>query len=541
MRSRVPWTTRARASRLVTGSEPGRGEGEGRLAHQNGVDTSASAQRMATEGIGRNAVFALLVQVTTGIFTTVVTLYLVRALGAGGLGLFALALSVGRLAMLAADAGIPLSLARFLAETIGDRRSAAELVADALRLKLVTAAAVAAGLFAAAGPIAAAYGEPALVWPLRGIALSLFAESLLALYMAALIALGRNAVNLRITFVESMVEAASIITLVALGAGAAGAAFGRAIGYAVGAFVATRIVFGLFGRALVVARSGGRTRDIAAYAAPLALTSGVYTLYSQVDVMIVGAFLGTTGVGVFAAPMQLTIPLAYVGQALANSVAPRQAASAEGPNVRAFETSVRWLIIVQAALLAPIIVWPEEIVRVLFGPEYAESADVLRALAPLIFLRGLGPLISTTVNYLGRARQRIPIAVAALAVMVAIDVALLPRIGVVAAAIGASVAYCLYVPAHFAICWRELDFQLRPLALTCLRAFVAAGAMAGVLLAVGTGPLSVGSLVAGALAGTVAFLGALLLTREISRSEIRRGRQAVSIRLARLLAPSILR
>jgi hypothetical protein len=65
--------------------------------------------------------------------------------------------------------------------------------------------------------------------------------------------------------------------------------------------------------------------------------------------------------------------------------------------------------------------------------------------------------------------------------------------------------------------------------------------MAGALLAVGTGTLSIGALVAGALAGTAAFAAVLLLTREISRRELRQGRRAVSMRMSRLLAPSGLR
>ena len=37
-----------------------------------------------------------------------------------------------------------------------------------------------------------------------------------------------------------------------------------------------------------------------------------------------------------------------------------------------------------------------------------------------------------------------------------LDVALIPRVGVVGAAIGTDVAYLLYVPAHFLICRSEL-------------------------------------------------------------------------------------
>jgi heme-degrading monooxygenase HmoA len=70
------------------------------------------------------------------------------------------------------------------------------------------------------------------------------------------------------------------------------------------------------------------------------------------------------------------------------------------------------------------------------GPGYEESADVLRALTPYVFLAGLAPLVSLAVNFLGEARRRIPIALGAVAVNVAIDVTLIPRIGIVAGAIG---------------------------------------------------------------------------------------------------------
>jgi O-antigen/teichoic acid export membrane protein len=493
---------------------------------------------VATDGIGRNTVYALLVQLTTGFFTTVVTLYLVRALGTKGLGLFALALGVGRLATLVADLGIPQSLARFLAEARGDRRAVAALLGDAVRLKLVTAAVVAATLFAAAGPIADAYGQQGLAWPVRGIALSLFAESLLALYVSAFIALGRNSVNLTLTFLESLTEMLAIVALVALGAGATGAAFGRAGGYAFGALVGTWMVMRLLGRTAVIARPQGRMRQLARYAVPTFLTNGMYVVYTQVDVLIIGALLGASAVGIWAAPMRLTIPLAYLGQAIANSVAPRQAASAEGANVRAFETSLRWLIIAQSALLAPIIVWAGPITDLLLGGQFHESANVLRALAVFIFLGGLSPLISITVNYLGQARQRIPIVISALLVNVVIDLTLLPRIGVVAAAIGTTVAYCLYVPAHFVICRRELGVPLRPLGLTLTRTVAAAAAMAGVLLLVGPSASSTGRLLIGAILATFTYAAMLLLTREISLNEIRRGRQLISMRLSRLRAPT---
>jgi peptidoglycan biosynthesis protein MviN/MurJ (putative lipid II flippase) len=144
------------------------------------------------------------------------------------------------------------------------------------------------------------------------------------------------------------------------------------------------------------------------------------------------------------------------------------------------------------------------------------------------------------VNYLGQAGRRIPIVLTALAINVVVVLVLLPVIGVVGAAIGATVAYAVYVPAHFRICQRELKFPIRPLALTLVRALLAAAVMGAVLFVTGPGTLTfVEWLLAGTL-GVLAFAAALWLSGEISHGEIQRGRRAMFARLSRL-ASSVLR
>jgi len=99
---------------------------------------------------------------------------------------------------------------------------------------------------AVAGPIADAYGEPGLTWPLRGVALALFGQSSVLFFQRAFIALGRVGIGLRIILSESALEFTASITLVLLGAGAAGAAFGRATGYLLGALIAVALTASLF-------------------------------------------------------------------------------------------------------------------------------------------------------------------------------------------------------------------------------------------------------------------------------------------------------
>ncbi len=357
--------------------------------------------------ITSNTFWALVAQITTSAFTAATTLVVVRILGPDEYGVFALAFGLASITGLLAAFGIRQSVARFIAENRSDPEKCALLVRDSLRLVLVTATLFSAALFVAAPSISSAYGGDALVWPLRGMAISLVAETIFGLYLSTFIALARLVVNVKLILVESVAEAAATLAFVFAGMGAAGVAFGRAIGYGAGTAIAVAAALHLIGRTStrVWSRGGGcgNTKRILRYAIPLLVLEGLYGLYTRVDVLFIGAFLSTAAVGVYSAPSRLLTPLGGVGQAVANSVAPRQTTDGAGPRVDAFTAAVRWLVILHAALVAPLVVWASPIVRLLLGADYAESADVLRWLAPAVFLGGILPLVSTTVNFLGHA------------------------------------------------------------------------------------------------------------------------------------------
>jgi O-antigen/teichoic acid export membrane protein len=475
-------------------------------------------------GILSNTIFGLLAQASTSVFTAILTLYLVRALGPKGFGTFSLALSIGGITLMLSDLSISHSAARFLAENRRAPRAIANIVATALGMKLAIGTVVSLALFLLASPIARAYGQNSLIWPLRGIAVTVFAQSLMGLYIYAFTALRRVSLNFGIVFFESLFETLASIALVALGGGAAGAAFGRAIGNAIGAAAGIIICIRVIGRGALSFRtaSASRMREIARYARPLFVTNSGYALYSTIDVLLIGALLSTASVGLFSAPLRLMALLAQPATALTGAVAPRLAREGgREPDVHSFNATLRWMIIVQALLIAPLVVWARPIVAVLLGPDFSGAAEVVRALAPAIFLSGISPILSVGVNYLGAAGRRIPIVFGALAINAAIDLALLRQIGVVAAAIGTGVAYFVYVAGHFQICRRMIDIPLRPLLITFVRSMVAAGAMAILLFVVGTRDLSIGQWLAGALGGLLCGFAVLLATREVSLNELR--------------------
>jgi O-antigen/teichoic acid export membrane protein len=476
-----------------------------------------------SQSITHNALFSLAMQLTSAAITAGLTIFVARMLGPDQFGLLALALSVVGVLSLPSDFGISQSASRFAAEHRDNPEEVAEVVASALRMKLYFASGATIVLILAAGPIASAYNEPGLAWPLRAMALTLLGQNMMGLYGGVMVALGRGAEAFRITVTESIVEAIATVALVLAVAGAAEASLGRAIGFLVGGAFAFVVGARVLGREAIGigVKERRSTRRIAVYASAIFVIDGAYALFQQIDTLLIGAFLNATAAGLFQAPIRLITMLRYPAQSIANGVAPRLASRTGERSVEPFQRSVRYTIIFQALLLAPIVVWPGPIINLLLGSAYSESADVLRALAPFVFLSGLGTLLSLGVNYLGEARRRVPIAIGAVVINFAIDVVLIPKIGILGGAYGTDVAFAVYVAGHLWVCRQMIDLPLRPMAVSVGRSLFAAAVMAGLLVLLGTGDVAVPVLFAGLIAGVALYVAVIVVTRELPIDELR--------------------
>jgi O-antigen/teichoic acid export membrane protein len=490
-------------------------------ALEAGEEQGAEAPRHRADSIRRNTFFGLATNVTTAAFTAVLTLFLVRKLGPHDYGLFALAVSIGTIVILVSDLGITGSAGRFIAEESGNVSRIAAVVSDSTRLKFFVLAPLCTALWLLAKPIANAYSAPGLVWPLRGMAIAVLGQGMFIFYRHAFVSIGRVSLTWRMILFESACEAGASIALVLLGAGAAGAAFGRGIGYLVGSAFGIAMVWRVLGGGTIGLSGRGQARRVARYGSAILLVTIAYTVFEQIGVLLIGAFIGTQAVGIFEAPNRLTVFLSYGGSALAYGIGPRLARRGDqAPDVRAFTLATRALILLQGLLLAPVIVWAKPIADLVLGSGYSESVGVLRGLAPFMFLLATGTFMALTVNYIGQAKRRIWLAITTLAICAAIDVALLPTIGVVGGAIGMDVAFAGYVVGHYWICKRVFDFSVERLLLTLVRCLISAGAMAVALALIGVSSLEWWQWIVGAVVGPLVYLGALVGTGEVSRADI---------------------
>ena len=84
-----------------------------------------------------------------------------------------------------------------MAERHGDNAAISGVLGMALPIRIATATAIAVALLVLAGPSPAAYGEPDLVWPLRGMAIAFFGQSLMLFGRSMFTALRRTSLDLR--------------------------------------------------------------------------------------------------------------------------------------------------------------------------------------------------------------------------------------------------------------------------------------------------------------------------------------------------------
>src|SRR4029079_16471490 len=101
-----------------------------------------------------------------------------------------------------------------------------------------------------------------LVWPLRGMSIAVLGQGMFIFYRNAFVSIGRVSVTWRMTLFESACEAGASVTLVLFGAGAAGAAFGRGIGYLVGTVFAVLMIGKVLGGGAIGLSGQGEARRI---------------------------------------------------------------------------------------------------------------------------------------------------------------------------------------------------------------------------------------------------------------------------------------
>lgn len=428
--------------------------------------TSATAtnERATSARRGRSTgahVLALLcARVAAASVSAMIGLVVPRALGVVDSAHYGIAVGIAMMFVVLSDMGFTTSLSRALVE----RRVDAHLLRRIALLRLLMAVGAGAllagfGLVTQAGVISGARASDGLVPSYFMLAGGLVVASSMSGMAAGLLpTMRRVRALLLITIVQPLLEFAGILVAVWLGAGAHGIIIAStcAAALAGGAGLAVALV-GVRERGDVeVGIDRATARSIAAYGWPMFLVSVSFTLFGQIDQLVIYFLRGPEEAAQYIWNWRLITLMHMPGLAAASIVAPRLAG---GNQQAARRLYARWMRILGVAYLGvagiALAVSPW-LVPVALGERYRSSWTLFCALGVYAVLLGVAPLATMAANFLGGARRRVRLGALTIALNAIIDFALVPTMGVYGAAIGTSVAFTWYVVAHAALSWRLL-------------------------------------------------------------------------------------
>lgn len=242
------------------------------------------------------------------------------------------------------------------------------------------------------------------------------------------------------------------------------------------------------------------------FCAPRAVTSVLQTALLRLDILLVAGILGPRQAAIYTAATRFLVIGQLVNQSVSLAVAPQLAAVLTTSDRREanllYRTSTAWLVLavwpiyLTCALTAPLIMGA-------FGKGYEQGRPVVVVLSLTMLVAIACGLTDVLLNMAGRASWNVYNRGFALALNVAVDLVLIPRIGIIGAAVGWScaIAFSNLVPLVQLV--RRL--HLSPWGAATARAIIIAGLGFGVV------PLAVQALAGDSWRGTLTGLALGLL------------------------------
>lgn len=253
------------------------------------------------------------------------------------------------------------------------------------------------------------------------------------------------------------------------------------------------------------------------FALPRALTSVLQMLMQRFDIVLVGAMAGATDAAVYAAATRFVV----VGQLATNAfttatqpqLAARLASDDTASATELYRASTAWLVLVTWPMYLTMIVFAQPLLLV-FGRSYTTGATTIVLIACSMLVSTAVGVVDTVLAMGGRTSWNLGNAALALTVNIGLDVLLIPRHGILGAAIGWAVAIVIRNVA--AVLQVSLRLGVHPFARPTwtavgLTAVCYFAILVLVRRALGATPLA---LCIGVAVGTVAYLAGLWLLRD---------------------------
>ncbi|MCU4742723.1 flippase [Halobacteria archaeon AArc-m2/3/4] len=215
-------------------------------------------------------------------------------------------------------------------------------------------------------------------------------------------------------------------------------------------------------------------RELLRFSAPLVVATVIGTMLTRTDTLMLGYFRSSYEVGMYDAAYPIAGGLLVVLSAfgfLYLPIASRLDSNGDRDAVDdIYATTTKWVYVITFPAFALLVVFPTEVIHIVFGPDYTEAAAVLPILAVGFFVSAAAGRDRETLSALGATTWIAVGNVFGLTLNVLINLVLIPRYGFMGAGV-ASVTSLLSV--HVVVCGvLAIKYGITPLSKSATRTYV---------------------------------------------------------------------
>ena len=391
-----------------------------------------------------------------------------RFLGAAPFGLFTMTLTIYTIASLIGGIGIPAAIVKYVAEYKEDKEKLNIFVSCGIINSTIFGAIIGSVLFALSSVLAGIFNMPELTDLIKIVA---FALPFLVVNNTLLGLLNglreMKSYSLR-AVIRSILLLGFTILLVGIGLGIKGAVLALLLSE-VGTLVLLIFISRNFFR-FVIQDYVKTTRELVKFGSQLFLASAIYMVNTRADMLLVGYFLLDKDVGIYAIAVAFASVFQMIPGAISTVTYPMMSEYNNNGMHQATELlinkTMKYVLIASSIVGILIIFSAHDIIFWLLGPEFLPAVMPLTILIFIMLFFGSLAATGSAFSAAGRPDIAFKLNLMRLVPNIALDILLIPRLGITGAAIATAVSMfiggILGIHFRYTILKVKLDVKLYP-------------------------------------------------------------------------------
>jgi O-antigen/teichoic acid export membrane protein len=179
--------------------------------------------------------------------------------------------------------------------------------------------------------------------------------------------------------------------------------------------------------------------QLIAYSLPLAFSGISSVIRQRFDVIFIGLFLDASQVGLYSVALSLamlmTVLLVAINRITLPVVTGLFSKNYDSEIKHIYRLLAKWSLMITLPIFFLMLLFPERIINFTFGDRYAEAANALRLLSVGFFINAISGSFGEYLQTYGKTKSILIISVTGAAVNFILMVLLIPKFGIIGAAI----------------------------------------------------------------------------------------------------------